>query len=229
MVKCGAGPTRLSRQAWVQAALEALAEGGLAAVAVEPLAARLGATKGSFYWHFANRDALSSAALASGSAHTDAVIAEIEALGRPGPSFASSSDRVAALAARDRIELAARRGRPSDWCRRCSCASPGAGSSSPPSSSSGSASRRGERRALLAYSAYLGTRNSCHATPQLLPRARRQTRLPRRRSRRADLAAKPQLRPAAPAEPPVERSTASRARYAKGAVSGAFRSSGGGI
>ena len=36
---------------------------GLAAVAVEPLAARLGATKGSFYWHFRNRDAMLEAAL----------------------------------------------------------------------------------------------------------------------------------------------------------------------
>ena len=35
----------------------------MAAVAVEPLAVRLGATKGSFYWHFANRDALLQAAL----------------------------------------------------------------------------------------------------------------------------------------------------------------------
>jgi AcrR family transcriptional regulator len=32
-------------------------------VAVEPIASRLGATKGSFYWHFANRDALLEAAL----------------------------------------------------------------------------------------------------------------------------------------------------------------------
>src|SRR5262249_59889731 len=47
--------TRLSRQAWVDAALEALGEGGLASVAVVPLAERLGATKGSFYWHFRNR------------------------------------------------------------------------------------------------------------------------------------------------------------------------------
>jgi len=30
----------------------------VAAVAVEPLAARVGATKGSAYWHFPNRDAL---------------------------------------------------------------------------------------------------------------------------------------------------------------------------
>ena len=45
------------------AALAALAGGGLAAIAVEPLAARLGATKGSFYWHFAGRDALVAATL----------------------------------------------------------------------------------------------------------------------------------------------------------------------
>jgi AcrR family transcriptional regulator len=33
------------------------------AVAVEPIASELGATKGSFYWHFKNRDALIEAAL----------------------------------------------------------------------------------------------------------------------------------------------------------------------
>jgi AcrR family transcriptional regulator len=54
---------RLSAQDWVGAAVEALLAGGVAAVAVEPLAARLGTTKGSFYWHFANRDALLEAAL----------------------------------------------------------------------------------------------------------------------------------------------------------------------
>lgn len=55
---------RLSPQDWIAAALSAIAEGGLAAVAIEPLAAGLGASKGSFYWHFANRDALLEAALA---------------------------------------------------------------------------------------------------------------------------------------------------------------------
>jgi AcrR family transcriptional regulator len=48
----------------VDAALAAVGEGGLAAVAVEPLAKRLGATKGSFYWHFAHREALIDAVLA---------------------------------------------------------------------------------------------------------------------------------------------------------------------
>jgi AcrR family transcriptional regulator len=54
---------RLSAADWEEAALETLAESGLAAVAVEPLARRLGVTKGSFYWHFATREALIQAAL----------------------------------------------------------------------------------------------------------------------------------------------------------------------
>ncbi|MBZ0222416.1 MAG: TetR/AcrR family transcriptional regulator [Dokdonella sp.] len=54
---------RLSAQDWELAALEALAESGLAAVAVEPLARRLGVTKGSFYWHFPTREALIQAAI----------------------------------------------------------------------------------------------------------------------------------------------------------------------
>jgi len=54
---------RLSADDWTRAALAALADGGLAAIAVEPLAARVGATKGSFYWHFADRDALVAATL----------------------------------------------------------------------------------------------------------------------------------------------------------------------
>jgi len=44
--------------------LDAFGSGGLAAVAVEPLAKRLGTTKGSFYWHFPHREALVAAALA---------------------------------------------------------------------------------------------------------------------------------------------------------------------
>ncbi len=54
---------RLSADDWAQAALEVIAEGGVVAVAVEPLARRLGVTKGSFYWHFPSRDALLQAAL----------------------------------------------------------------------------------------------------------------------------------------------------------------------
>lgn len=55
--------SRLSRSDWSEVALAALAEGGVRAVAVEPLAARLGASKGSFYWHFGSRADLVDAAL----------------------------------------------------------------------------------------------------------------------------------------------------------------------
>jgi AcrR family transcriptional regulator len=71
---------RLSVDDWAAAAVAALADGGLAAVAVEPLAARLGATKGSFYWHFTGRDALVAAALARWErTDTEDVITAIEA------------------------------------------------------------------------------------------------------------------------------------------------------
>lgn len=43
---------KLGRTDWVLAALRALVRGGIAAVKVEALAREIGATKGSFYWHF---------------------------------------------------------------------------------------------------------------------------------------------------------------------------------
>ncbi len=48
----------LSAGDWEQQALEMIAEKGIRAVAVEALARRMGVTKGSFYWHFPNRDSL---------------------------------------------------------------------------------------------------------------------------------------------------------------------------
>lgn len=49
---------------WEQEALALIAEKGIAALRVEPLARRLGITKGSFYWHFPGRDELLAKALA---------------------------------------------------------------------------------------------------------------------------------------------------------------------
>ncbi len=53
----------LDRSDWVGAALRALAVGGLGNLSVERLAGELGATKGSFYWHFKDRPDLIEAAL----------------------------------------------------------------------------------------------------------------------------------------------------------------------
>jgi AcrR family transcriptional regulator len=54
---------RLDAESWIAAAFEALADGGMEAVRVEPLAKTLAVTKGSFYWHFADRRALVDAVL----------------------------------------------------------------------------------------------------------------------------------------------------------------------
>ena len=50
--------TRLSEADWARAGLEALADSGIEGIRVDPLAKRLGVTKGSFYWHFKGRDEL---------------------------------------------------------------------------------------------------------------------------------------------------------------------------
>ncbi|MEE8333040.1 MAG: TetR/AcrR family transcriptional regulator [Alphaproteobacteria bacterium] len=52
-----------SREDWIDAAWEALGESGIEGVRVERLARRLGVTKGSFYWHFKDRQALVTALL----------------------------------------------------------------------------------------------------------------------------------------------------------------------
>ena len=59
--KIAAAP--LDADAWIEAALDVLAEGGIDAVRVDPLAKRLGVTRGSFYWHFTDRAALHQAML----------------------------------------------------------------------------------------------------------------------------------------------------------------------
>jgi AcrR family transcriptional regulator len=51
--------------AWVRAGLRQLARSGIETVKVEALARALGVTKGSFYWHFADRAALLAGMLAT--------------------------------------------------------------------------------------------------------------------------------------------------------------------
>lgn len=77
-------PARLNAEDWALAALDVIAENGLAAVAVEPLAKRLGVTKGSFYWHFPSRDALLVAALERWEVmEQEAVFGKLEAVSDP--------------------------------------------------------------------------------------------------------------------------------------------------
>lgn len=74
-----AAATRTSREAWIEAGLRALGEGGPTAVRVEPLAGALGVSKGGFYWQFKDRRKLLDAVLDRWEADSvDAVIARVE-------------------------------------------------------------------------------------------------------------------------------------------------------
>ena len=166
---------RLTARHWTAAALAALAEGGIAAVAVEPIAASLGATKGSFYWHFANRDALLEAAVREWErAETDDVITLVEAESDVhrrlrmllAVALGSHADRSG-----DRVELALQASashplvapvlarvtaRRLDYLARQFTAL-----GFPPAQS--------RQRGLLAYTAYLGHAQLAHATPDAAP------------------------------------------------------------
>jgi AcrR family transcriptional regulator len=61
--KQGKSTESLTRDDWISAAWDMLGENGLDGVRVEPLARRLGVTKGSFYWHFKDRQQLMEALL----------------------------------------------------------------------------------------------------------------------------------------------------------------------
>lgn len=167
---------RLTREDWIAAALAAIADGGLGAVAVEPLASRLGTTKGSFYWHFANREALIEAALSTWEEeHTTAVLAEVAAAPEdPVARLELLIRRVVQAAERDRIGLAL-------------LADAGHSSVGPVLTRVTRARLDGiagifrdlgftpalaRSRALLAYSAYLGHSQVAHSTPELLPAGR---------------------------------------------------------
>ncbi len=54
MPKGKAGSDRLTRDDWVSAGIEALEETGFLSVRADALARRLGVSRGSFYWHFAD-------------------------------------------------------------------------------------------------------------------------------------------------------------------------------
>ncbi len=74
----------LTRQDWTRAALAALADGGVAAVAVDRLTKTVGATRGSFYWHFKDRNELLEVALAQWEReNTTELIPEAETIGDP--------------------------------------------------------------------------------------------------------------------------------------------------
>lgn len=61
--KTPAPRTQLDRNDWIEAAIDILAQEGVTGIRVEVLAKQCGVTKGSFYWHFRDRQDLLEAVL----------------------------------------------------------------------------------------------------------------------------------------------------------------------
>jgi len=73
----------MERQDWLRAARRALVRSGPEAVGVEPLARELKVTKGSFYWHFKNREELLECLLQEWEEETRALFRQAEACASP--------------------------------------------------------------------------------------------------------------------------------------------------
>jgi AcrR family transcriptional regulator len=166
---------------WTQAGLDALARGGLPAVAVEPLAKELGATKGSFYWHFADRHALLAATLELWEQRdTDRVIAavddeqDVEARLRRLLHLAFSSVRDRSGAATGTVELAlqASAAHPLVAPTLARVTKRRLGTLTKLYAELGLSPVAARDRSLLAYTAFLGHAQLAHATPTLLPSGR---------------------------------------------------------
>ncbi len=73
--------SKLGRQDWIRIGIQALIQNGIEAVRIDPLSRLLNVTRGSFYWHFKNRDDLLAQMLREWKArNTASVIAQIKKL-----------------------------------------------------------------------------------------------------------------------------------------------------
>jgi AcrR family transcriptional regulator len=164
---------RTPRKDWIAAGLKALARGGPEAVRVEPLARELGATKGSFYWHFANREALLETALTRWQErHTTAVNASVEAAcDDPVKQLRLLIDQVVQTAEQDSIGLAllSNADHPAVAATLARVTSQRIDFLARLFAKMGFTPAAARQRALLAYSAYLGHAQLAHSTPQVLP------------------------------------------------------------
>lgn len=92
-----------SKDEWLDAAYDTFTNGGLGAVRVESLARDLGTTKGSFYWHFADRAELVGAVMTRWEhRETQQLIDVVDAAGPPAERLAALFAAVASrMSARD--------------------------------------------------------------------------------------------------------------------------------
>ncbi len=74
---------QITREDWIRVATQALRRGGVATVRVEPIAAVLKVTKGSFYWHFRDRADLLDALVGAWEAETRWLVEQAGVAGSP--------------------------------------------------------------------------------------------------------------------------------------------------
>ena len=100
---------RAGRAAWIDAGWRALAQGGVAALRVEALARQLRVTKGSFYHHFEDRDALLDALLERWRlVATESVIEQADRLEAPMARLYALATLIYSPARDESVEVAIR-------------------------------------------------------------------------------------------------------------------------
>lgn len=166
-------PTKkVSREDWLTAALNALARTGVSGVSVDPLAKELGVTRGSFYWHFQDRDALLAQALDLWEqAATVGFIAQLDTIADPrerletlfreallGDEIAGLEPAIVAHASHPVVRPVLERvtQRRLDYLQACY-------------SALGTAPDESRRQAVAAYAAYLGWIELRRAAPDQVP------------------------------------------------------------
>jgi len=106
--------TRTPRSQWIDEGLNALAAGGPDAVRIDVLAKTLGVTRGGFYWHFDDRQALLDAMLETWERRSiDEVLERVESEGGDASDKVRRAGMLTFSPALLPIDLAVR-----DWARR---------------------------------------------------------------------------------------------------------------
>jgi AcrR family transcriptional regulator len=106
--------TRTPRSRWIDEGLKALAAGGPDAVRIDVLAKTIGVTRGGFYWHFDDRQALLDAMLEAWERRsTDEVRERVESEGGEPGDKVRRAGMLTFSASLLPIDLAVR-----DWSRR---------------------------------------------------------------------------------------------------------------
>jgi AcrR family transcriptional regulator len=161
--------TSLDRNRWEQAALDALERGGVAAVAVEPLARGLGVTKGSFYWHFANRGELLAAAVARWERlHVDAPLDALAGIEDPRERLRALLVKASAKPPSIFLRLLDAADEPVIRAALAAAAEKRVAFMAEAFRERGLTKARARRQALLAYSVYVGRAHLARDAPEVL-------------------------------------------------------------